>query len=919
MVTLHEYDVISVTETWATAEIGDAELSIEGFSMYRVDRNVTRGGGVVLYIKENLRSSVDNKMMSENFEDSVWCSVKANGTKLLIGVCYRSPQSSKENNAKLLSVMDKAVNQSGYDRILIMGDFNFRDIDYSTYSVNAGDSSDAYKFFNKTQDLYLIQHVTETTRKRSGAQETVLDYIFTNEDNLVDNLQYLTPLGKSDHVCLVWDYVVSVTENTSKQRKFNYWKGNYVLINEELKSYDWNQILMEHTTDDAWTKFKDILHKAIEKHVPEITVKKSKATSHQWMTKATRRSITRRNTAWRKYRQLKTDANYATYKRLRNETNRKVKADQLVYRKKILKSFKGNPKKFYGYMRRVKTVKEKVHQVTNENGQLTETEEETAQALGNFFSSVFVQENGNADTDEDSGKSKNSVKLVIDEDTVMNKLLKLKIDKAQGPDDIHPSVLRNCAQSVAQPLTIIYRKSLEEGILPKDWKMAVVVPIFKKGKKHEASNYRPVSLTSVPCKVLESIIRDAVVIHLEEQNFYADCQHGFMKGRSTLTNLLVTLECWTSILEDGSGLDVIYLDYKKAFDTVPHQKLLQKLKGLKLGDTLTKWIGQFLLGRQMRVHVNGSFSSWINVISGVPQGSVLGPLLFLIFVNDLSDWVKGSILMFADDTKIWAKIKDTGDSDLLQQDLNMLMEWSKQWLLAFNTEKCKVMHIGHELPTVYTMSDGNITTQLETITVEKDLGVYITSNLKPTEQCIQAAKKAQSVLGMVHRQFKIIDKEDFGIIYKTYIRPHLEYCIQAWSPNLQKDKMMLEKVQRRATRMVKGLKKLPYETRLKKLGLYSLERRRLRGDLIETFKILTGKERVNCSKFFELADVTSGLRGHSLKLFKPRCHTTIRQNFFSSRIVNEWNKLPQEVIDAPSINAFKNRLDRHWHDMGIFS
>ena len=129
----------------------------------------------------------------------------------------------------------------------------------------------------------------------------------------------------------------------------------------------------------------------------------------------------------------------------------------------------------------------------------------------------------------------------------------------------------------------------------------------------------------------------------------------------------------------------------------------------------------------MRVHVNGSFSSWIDVISGVPQGSVLGPRLFLIFVNDLSDWVKSSILMFADDTKIWTKIKDTGDSDLLQQDLNILMEWSKKWLLAFNTEKCNVMHIGHDLPAVYTMSDGNNIIQLETITVEKDLGVYITN------------------------------------------------------------------------------------------------------------------------------------------------------------------------------------------------
>jgi len=161
---------------------------------------------------------------------------------------------------------------------------------------------------------------------------------------------------------------------------------------------------------------------------------------------------------------------------------------------------------------------------------------------------------------------------------------------------------------------------------------------------------------------------------------------------------------------------------------------------------------------------------------------------------------------------------------------------------------------------------------------------------------------------MVRRHFKEIDKGDFKIIYNTYVRPHLEYCEQAWSPYLQKDKACLEKVQRRATKMVKGLKKLPYETRLKRLGIYTLERRRLRGDLIETFKILTGKERIDFFDF-ELADATSWLRGHSLKLYKPRCRTTLRQNFFSIRVINEWNKLPQSVIEAPSVNAFKNRLD----------
>ena len=189
------------------------------------------------------------------------------------------------------------------------------------------------------------------------------------------------------------------------------------------------------------------------------------------------------------------------------------------------------------------------------------------------------------------------------------------------------------------------------------------------------------------------------------------------------------------------------------------------------------------------------------------------------------------------------------------------------------------MHIGHELPTVYTMKDGNKMIQLESTSVEKDLGVWVTKDLKPSEQCIQSARKAQAVLGMVKRQFKEIDREDFGIVYNTYVRPHLEYCVQAWSPHLQKDKACLERVQRRATRMVKGLKKFTYETRLKRLGIYSLERRRLRGDLIETFKILTGREHIDSSNFFELSETTSGLRGHSLRLYKQRCCTTVRQCF----------------------------------------
>ena len=193
----------------------------------------------------------------------------------------------------------------------------------------------------------------------------------------------------------------------------------------------------------------------------------------------------------------------------------------------------------------------------------------------------------------------------------------------------------------------------------------------------------------------------------------------------------------------------------------------------------------------MRVGVRGSFSDWIKVFSGVPQGSVLGPLLFLLFVNDLPEWIVGNLKMFADDTKLWITLKSETDSAIVQTDLDSLTAWSNRWLLKFTASKCKLMHIGHKFPT----DDAGGKVKIEETTMEKDLGIYITSDLKPSTQCVKAARKARSVLAMVRRNFKRLDADDFLLIYKTYIRPHMEYCIQAWSPHLVKDIQVLESVQ----------------------------------------------------------------------------------------------------------------------------
>jgi ribonucleases P/MRP protein subunit RPP40 len=352
------------------------------------------------------------------------------------------------------------------------------------------------------------------------------------------------------------------------------------------------------------------------------------------------------------------------------------------------------------------------------------------------------------------------------------------------------------------------------------------------------------------------------------------------------------------------------LDYKKAFDSVPHRRLIEKLKTFGITGKVLKWLESFLSARTMRVGLRGTYSDEVPVISGVPQGSVIGPLLFILYVNELPDWIKNEMKMFADDTKIWCKIKTEKDGESLQKDLNELMDWSDKWQLSFNSEKCKVMHIGHKQGTRYYMSK-----ELETIKEEKDLGVSITSDLKPSRQCQKSAAKARGIIGMVRRNFRRLTRRDFRLIYKTYVRPHLEYCIQAWSPHLRKDIELLERVQRSATELVPDLRGFTYEVRLQKLGLTTLEVRRERGDMIETYKILSGKENVKKQQFFKLAENEHGLRGHDLKLEKVRSRLDVRKFWFSQRIVNGWNRLPMEVVHAETVNGFKNAWDRQRKEM----
>ena len=466
-------------------------------------------------------------------------------------------------------------------------------------------------------------------------------------------------------------------------------------------------------------------------------------------------------------------------------------------------------------------------------------------------------------------------------------------------------------KELAFPLTVIFNRSLGDGILPKEWKLANVTALFKKGNRSIPGNYRPVSLTCIACKILEGIVKEQIIAHMMENKLFSTRQFGFLPGRSTVLQLIKVIDKWTEIIDNKGRIDVAFCDFMKAFDKVPHKRLILKLKMYKIGNAFTDWIIDFLKDRKQRVRVGDTFSDWKSITSGVPQGSVLGPLLFLIYINDLPDCAENSqVYLFADDTKIFKGIYKNEDCEKLQEDIRKMEEWTKKWLLRFHPEKCKFMRVGTSEADeyVYSMNNQNLTY----VNSEKDLGVVIDEKLSFESHINEKVNKANMMVGLIRRSFEHLDEETFLVLYKSLVRPVLEYANAVWNPHKKKHINSIENVQKRATKMIPGFGNLSYPDRLKKLGLPTLVYRRMRGDMIEMYKIMTEKYDSEVLNLFEINQNVT--RGHKFKVIKERPRLDIRKYNFTHRVVNHWNSLSEEVVDSESVKIFEKRLDDFWSE-----
>ena len=557
----------------------------------------------------------------------------------------------------------------------------------------------------------------------------------------------------------------------------------------------------------------------------------------------------------------------------------------------------------------------KVGPLIDSKNTMVSGESEMVELMASSLSTVFTNRDPPNQFPHQSSDSRFGG-FVINTATVMKAIKSMGNSQSSGPDELHPHFIRLCCKELCYPLTLLFQESYITGTIPNIWKKSNIIPIYKKGPKKDPLNYRPISLTSVLSKMMERIVVNQLMEYLETNHILSEDQFGLRKGRSVEDQLLLTYEYVLRHLDNSCHVDLILLDFQKAFDTVNHTVLSQKLFALGIRGPALIWLTNFLDGRSSRVSIGGSLSRPYPNTSGVPQGSVVGPILFLLLINDIFGPQDVQKKLFADDVKLYHAFSECPTSDnVLQDSLTWLNDKAISCGLRLNPDKCQVIHFCYKrncTPCSYYI-DEHI---LSTVTETNDLGVLVDRSLHFTKHVRKISNKTKGFSCNVLRRTVNRQPNFMMKTFTTYIRPLIEHSTILWNTNYVTNTRKLESIQRRWSSNIQGLKDISYAERLQSLDAYSIKGRLLRYDLIKMWKILHSESPIP-PYLILTKTLNPNTRGHPLKLYVEYVRLDARKRSFPHRTIPIWNSLPENIACCTNLETFKKRLHTHMHHLLI--
>ena len=924
--------VISICETWLKPHVTDAQIYIENYQIIRQDRVKRDCGGVVLYIHNSLPVTSSHYFDDDTCE-AVVCYV--NSIKTIFISLYRPPDTPTHSFEKLLHFMQKHIKNicsNNHLDIHVMGDFNLPEMPWNhENSAQKSLSKSGQMLQNFIEENLLSQYVQEPTRKSN-----ILDLFLTNNSNLVLQCKPIDT-SLSDHriVKIQTTHNINTKYGNPKPpfqphtfRSLNFNKANYDQINDHLKTVNWDELKLQCSEEEfpelmrltvlqicmlytplkipgghkrnAFVSARNILRRRKAKVRTQITAIKSKNPKSPKLIKL---------------RAELYDLNYKLKESI--NTQRKQREDLAVER------IKANPRYFYSFAREHNKLRSTVGPLLNDEGDLIHDPELMANMLQNQYSTVFSDPNSTKKCDPNINIELQSILDTISftKEDIIKAINEISINAACGPNDIPATVLKNCKDSLASPIFLLWKDSLASGCVPQSFKNQIITPVYKKSSKSDPANYRPISLTSHVIKIFERLVKQAIVKHICYNNIMCPNQHGFTKHKSCFTQLLAHVEYAILNLLENADTDVIYLDYAKAFDKVDHQILLKKLHCYGIRGKLLAWITSYLSNREQTVVINGKASRPAKVISGVPQGTVLGPIFFILYLNDINSCIKHSIASsFADDTRLKRTINKVEDTKLLQEDLNNAITWSHKNNMVLHQDKFELLshrvdpnHPLTELPfhpeyTDYVTNDGSIISPTHAV---KDLGVTVTSDLSWSEHITNVTDSSRKIASWVYSVFSDRRAQVMIPLYKTLVRSRAEYNCPLWHPSKIEDIKKVESIQRAFTSRIQEVHHLPYWERLKRLDLMSLQRRRERYIIIHLYKIINNLAPNDIQINFHQNE-RLGLMCNvpSLSRTSKSKHQKLYDQSFHVTAAKLWNKIPKNIKEKPSLDSFKVALTK---------